>query len=98
MPRSGVARAIEAILRNFDEVEHRFREIRVYTPTPLDAGTYLPRGARNVVVGSSLPFGLWEQIALPRAHGTRDLLLCPGYVAPLLTPAPTFVIHHGSYE
>ena len=97
-PRSGVARCIEALLRNLDELEHPFTEIRVYTPTPLDSGTYLPAGGVNVVLRSPLPLGLWEQITLPRAHGAQGLLLCPSYVVPLFASSPTFLIHHGSYE
>ncbi len=96
--RSGVARCIESILRNLDALEHPFTDIRVYTPTPLDAETYLPRGARNVVLPSRLPHALWEQFTLPRAHGRKGLLLCPSYVSPLFARCPTFLIHHGSYE
>ena len=96
--RSGVARCIEALLRCFDELEHPFTEIRVYTPTPLDPSTYLPRGAVNVVLPTRFPFWLWEQVTLPLAHGRCGLLLCPSYVTPLLARCPTFLIHHGSYE
>lgn len=96
--RSGVARCIEALLRNLDEVDHPFTEIRVYTPLPLDAETFLPRGAHNVVLRSRLPYALWEQVVLPLAHGRRGLMLCPSYVSPLLAACPTFLVHHGSYE
>ncbi len=96
--RSGVARCIEALLRNLDELEHPFSDIRVYTPAPLDDRTYLPVGAKNIVLPSRLPFALWEQVTLPRAHGRHGLLLCPSYVIPLFARCPTFLIHHGSYE
>lgn len=96
--RSGVARAIEAFLRNLDVIEHPFTDIPVYTPLPLGDDIHLPRGAHNVVLPSRLPYGLWEQITLPRAHGRDGLLLCPSYVSPILARCPTFVIHHGSYE
>ena len=96
--RSGVARCIEALLRSFDELEHPFTEIRVYTPTPLDDQTYLPRGAVNVVLPTRRSLAWWEQVNLARAHGRLGLLLCPSYAAPLFTRSPTFVIHHGSYE
>ena len=96
--RSGVARAIEAILKNLDELEHPFTDIRVYTPTPLDASTVLPRMGRNVVLPSALPYGWWEQVTLPLGHGGQGLLLCPSYIQPLLPGCPTFLIHHGSYE
>lgn len=96
--RSGVARCIEALLRCLDEVEHPFTEIRVYTPTPLDDQTYLPRGAVNVVLPTNRSLAWWEQVNLARAHGRRGLLLCPSYAMPLFVPSPTFVIHHGSYE
>lgn len=95
---SGVARYIEAVLRCLDELEHPFKEIRVYTPSPLDPDAYLPTSAVNVVLPSRLPPALWEQITLPLAHGRRGLLLCPSYVIPLFARCPTFLIHHGSYE
>ena len=96
--RSGVARCIEALLRNLDELDHPFSEIRVYTPAPLDSGTYLPRGAVNVVLPARFSYAFWEQVTLPRAHGRRGLLLCPSYVLSLFARCPTFLIHHGSYE
>ncbi|MEP7308823.1 MAG: glycosyltransferase family 1 protein [Acidobacteriota bacterium] len=96
--RSGVARAIEAILTCLGELEHPFQEIRIYTPTPLDESIKLPRCARNIVLPSRLPPGLWEQVTLPRAHGTHDLLFCPSYVIPIFARCPTLLVHHGSYE
>ena len=72
--RSGVARAIEALLNTFATLDQPFDDIRVYTPEPLDGSVRLPAIARNVVVPSRLPPGLWEQISLPRAHGARDVL------------------------
>lgn len=96
--RSGVGRAIEAFLRNLDRVDHPFSDVRVYTPSPLpDAGCF-PAVVRNIVLPSPLPLALWEQFVLLRAHGSRDLLLCPSYVMPLLARCPTLVVHHGSYE
>lgn len=96
--RSGVARCIESLLKCFGELEHPFNEIRVYTPSPLDAEIYLPPNATNVVLPSALPLAGWEQITLPKSHGNQNLLLCPSYVVPLLAQCPTFLIHHGSYE
>jgi len=97
-PRAGVGNAIEAIIHCLGVVEHPFDEIRVYTPAPLPADVRLPPMATNVVIGRRLPWGLWQQAALPRAHGRSGLLLCPSYVVPLLARSPTFLIHHGSYE
>jgi glycosyltransferase involved in cell wall biosynthesis len=96
--RSGVGRCIEALLKSFDEVDHPFSEVRVYTPAPLPADVVLPAVGRSVVANSGLSPGLWEQIALPRLHGKRDLLLCPSYIAPWVASCPTLLIHHGSYE
>ncbi len=96
--RSGVARCIEALLRCFGELQHPFNEIRVYTPVPLGEDIYLPPSATNVVLPSPLPFAAWEQVTLPKAHGGKNLLLCPSYVSPLAAQCPTFLIHHGSYE
>lgn len=96
--RSGVGRAIEAILICMGEMEHPFTQIRVYTPSPLDDSVTLPAIAHNVVLPSRLHPGLWEQFVLLRAHGTRDVLFCPSYVMPLLARCPTLLAHHGSYE
>ena len=96
--RSGVARAIEAMLRTMAELEHPFTDIRVYTPRPLDPSIQLPPNTHNVVRPSALPPAAWEQLVLPRAHGRRAPLFCPSYVVPLLARCPLFLIHHGSYE
>lgn len=96
--RSGVVRVIEAILRSFGTQDHPFTDVRVYTPRAIDDADAYPPIVRNIVVGSGLPFALWEQLALPAAHGRRDLLLCPSYIIPLAARCPTFLIHHGSYE
>ena len=96
--RSGVARAIEAVLNCLDEMEHPFHEVRVYSPRPIDPGVRLPKIARNVVLPARLPLGLWEQITLLRAHGSRNVLFCPSYTMPLLARCPTLLAHHGSYE
>lgn len=96
--RSGVARCIEAVLRSMAELDHPFREIRVYTPQPIPEEVVLPRCAVNIVLPSRLPLAAWEQFILPAAHGHTDLLFCPSYVIPLLARCPTFLVHHGSYE
>jgi glycosyltransferase involved in cell wall biosynthesis len=96
--RSGVAHALEAILNCLAEIEQPFDDVRVYTPQPVESGVRLPPFARNVVLPSTLPPGLWEQLVLPRIHGSRDVLLCPSYVVPMLATCPTLLIHHGSYE
>lgn len=96
--RSGVARAIEALLNTFATLDQPFDDIRVYTPEALDESVHLPPIARNVVLPSRLAPSLWEQITLPRAHGSRDVLFCPSYVAPIFARCPTLVAHHGSYE
>jgi glycosyltransferase involved in cell wall biosynthesis len=96
--RSGVARAIEAVLNCLSEIEHPFHQIRVYSPCAIDPRVRLPQNASNVVLPSRLPPGLWEQITLLRAHGSRDVLFCPSYTMPLLARCPTLLTHHGSYE
>lgn len=96
--RSGVGRCIEAVLRSMGELEHPFREIRVYTPEPIDSDIQLPPCATNVVLRSPLPRSMWEQFILLKAHGSKNVLLCPSYVIPLLARCPTFLIHQGSYE
>jgi glycosyltransferase involved in cell wall biosynthesis len=96
--RSGVARCIEALLRQFETLDHPFTEIRVYSPAALPDDVQLPSMARSIVLHSRLPYSLWEQTILPKAHGRAGLLLCPSYVAPMFARSPTFLIHHGSYE
>jgi len=96
--RSGVGRAIEAVLGCLDEVPHPFSEVRVYTPQPLGVDVRLPSCGTSVVLPTSLSNAVWEQFVLPRAHGSRNLLFCPSYVVPLLAKCPTLLAHHGSYE
>lgn len=97
--RSGVARAIEALLQALAAIpDQPFDEILVYSPEPIDPAVRLPAAARNVVVPSRLPTGLWEQLVLPWVHGRKGVLLCPSYVLPVLAACPTLLIHHGSYE
>jgi glycosyltransferase involved in cell wall biosynthesis len=96
--RSGVGRCIEAILNCMGRMDHPFRDIRVYTPAPLGDDLVLPPCARNVVLSSPWPLAMWEQFTLLRAHGHRNLLLCPSYVIPFFARCPTLLIHHGSYE
>jgi glycosyltransferase involved in cell wall biosynthesis len=96
--RSGVGRCIEAILSCMGRMDHPFRDIRVYTPAPLEDDVVLPPCARNVVLSSPWPLAMWEQFTLLRAHGHHNLLLCPSYVIPFFARCPTLLIHHGSYE
>ncbi len=96
--RSGVGRAIEAVLRCLGEMDHPFAEIRVYSPSPVDDIAAFSDRIRNVVLPARLHPGLWEQLVLLRAHGSRDVLFCPSYVMPLLARCPTLLVHHGSYE
>lgn len=96
--RSGVGRCIEAVLKCMATMDHPFREFRVYSPAPVHEEVTLPPCAKNIVLSSGLPLAMWEQITLLRAHGDKDLLLCPSYVLPFLARCPTFLIHHGSYE
>ena len=53
--RSGVARCIEAVLHCMSEMDHPFREFRVYSPKPIAKEVTLPRCATNVVLPSRLP-------------------------------------------
>jgi glycosyltransferase involved in cell wall biosynthesis len=96
--RSGVGRVLEALLAHLDGAGHSFGEVRLYSPRPLAEDFRLPDAAQGHVVRSPLPPGLWQQITLPRAHGRAGVLLCPSYVIPLASAAPTLLIHHGSYE
>ena len=96
--RSGVARYIENMLINWARGDHPFDEIRVYTPEPLAEERFATAPLRNVVVSGWGPYAVWEQLHLPRAHGSRDILFCPSYVAPVAARCPVVVVHHGSYE
>lgn len=97
--RGGVARALESILNGLAEIDDQpFDDVRVYTPEPIDPAVRLPAIARNVVVPTRLGSAFWEQFVLPRAHGSRNVLLCPSYVLPVFATCPTVLIHHGSYE
>jgi glycosyltransferase involved in cell wall biosynthesis len=95
---SGVARCTEAILNCLAELDHPFDDIRVYSPAPIHTSIKLPSCARSVVAGSAMPSAMWEQFVLSSIHPGGSVLLCPSYVIPLLSRAPTLLIHHGSYE
>src|SRR5438128_1878292 len=69
---SGVARATEALLNAFAEIDHPFDDVRVYSPESIDPRLKLPASVRNVVVRSALSGALWEQLVLPHVHGSRD--------------------------
>src|SRR5262249_40298996 len=97
-PISGVARYIENMLRCWSQVELPFCETRVYSPRPLPTQVVLPSKVQSVVVPSRAPYAVWEQFHLPRQHGSRGVLFCPSYVAPIWTKCPLVVVHHGSYE
>lgn len=96
--RSGVARMIEAVLQCMTRLDHPFTDIRVYSPAPLPEEVQLPDIAKSIVVPSRFGPALWEQLTLPRAHGSRGVLFCPSYVSPMFASVPTVVAHHGSYE
>src|SRR5438132_14021729 len=90
--RSGVARALEAILGCFAEIDQPFDDIRVYTPEPIDSGVVLPSIARNIVVRAPMPPGLWEQFVLPWVHGSRDVWFCPSYLLRVAARCATLLV------
>lgn len=96
--RSGVSRAIEAILLQMDYLDHPFDQIRVYSPVPIAKEIKLPKIAEKIVVSSMLPGSLWGQFRLPLAHGNKGVLFCPSYVVPVFATCPLVLVHHGSYE
>jgi len=96
--RSGVSRAIEAVLLQMDYLDHPFDSIRVYSPTPIANEIKLPKIAEQVVVPSVFPPSLWEQFCLPLAHKRHGVLFCPSYVVPIFALCPLVLVHHGSYE
>jgi glycosyltransferase involved in cell wall biosynthesis len=70
------------------------------TPAAVPERRWAGPGARvTIQVAAGLPGTLWEQVTLPRAvRGTADVLFCPAYAAPLLSPVPTVVaVHDVSY-
>ena len=71
-------------------MDHPFRDIRVYTPAPLEDDVVLPPCARNVVLSSPWPLAMWEQFTLLKAHGHNNLLLCPSYVIPFFATLSHF--------
>ena len=71
--RSGVARMIEAVLWCLDEMDHPFRSIRVYSPSPIPAEVKLPPApqAWSFRVGSVLRFG-----SSSTCHARTDAMAC----------------------
>ena len=96
--RSGVARAIEALLHTFAELDQPFDDIRVYTPEPIDDGVRLPSIARNVVLPSPWPpEPVGTDHAAARARLARRAVL-PELCLTAVRALPDPVAHHGSYE
>lgn len=96
--RSGVARYIENVLRVWEESEHPFERVVVYTPRPLEPLPFPAARTEMRHVRGAGSLAVWEQLDLPRAHGRRAPLFCPSYVAPLAARCPIALVHHGSYE
>lgn len=92
---TGVGRYLKEVLRawsaNPDTGDH---EITLYTTGTIDTTAYSGlRLTSTVVPGRGV---WWEQVTLPRvlARDRPDVLLAPGYTAPLLTSVPTVLVVH----
>ncbi|HMX62165.1 MAG TPA: glycosyltransferase family 1 protein [Candidatus Sumerlaeota bacterium] len=95
-PKSGVGRYIENVLRCWNDKPGLLEKVHVHTPLPMKET--LPAICENIVTPARGGFGAWEQFQLPKAHGERDVLFCPSYIAPVRAKAPVVLVHHGSYE
>ncbi len=92
---TGVGRYLKEVLRAWstgtEATEHQFV---LYTTGDVDTTAY---SGLTIEVRSAPGRGVWwEQLTLPRLlrRDKPDVLLAPGYTAPLLTGVPTVVVVH----
>ncbi|HMZ52607.1 MAG TPA: hypothetical protein PK988_10105, partial [Candidatus Sumerlaeota bacterium] len=89
-PKSGVGRYIENVLRCWNDKPGLLEKVHVHTPLPMKET--LPAICENIVTPARGGFGAWEQFQLPKAHGERDVLFCPSYIAPVRAKAPVVLV------
>ncbi len=96
---TGVGRYLSELLACWSrEASAADVELALYAPEPI-AVPPAPAGARGAKIVPRVVTGargtMWEQAVLPWAvRGQADVLFCPAYEAPLLSPVPTVVAVH----
>ena len=94
--RTGVGRYLRNVVREWRvDDTHRFTDIRLYTPRPLDADdeSSIDPSLSRVVLPSPSRMLVWENLHLgPRT--ADDVLFCPSFSRPLLARARTVVATH----
>lgn len=94
--RTGVGRYLRNVVREWRvDDTHRFTDIRLYTPRPLDADdeSSIDPSLSRVVLPSPSRMLVWENLHLgPRT--ADDVLFCPSFSRPLVTRARTVVATH----
>jgi glycosyltransferase involved in cell wall biosynthesis len=95
--RTGVGRYLLNIVRHWHQIEP-FTAVRFYSPKALDPKDVpLPSLIQQIVVPSSWPMLIWENLLLgPRAK--EQVLFCPSYSRPLFTRSRTVVTSHDAVQ
>jgi glycosyltransferase involved in cell wall biosynthesis len=98
--RTGVARYLSALLREWARIELPFEHVTLYSPVPLPAKSLPERHPYVVRVPTpSRPPAAWTHWTLARAARGVDVLFCPSYVLPLaFRGAAVVTIHDAIHE
>jgi glycosyltransferase involved in cell wall biosynthesis len=98
--RTGVARYISALLREWAQMELPFERVLLFSPSRLEAETLPARHPYSVCVpGPGRPRAAWAHWTLARAAREVDALFCPSYVVPLAYRGASVVtIHDAIHE
>ena len=98
--RTGVARYISALLREWAQMDLPFDQVTLYSPSrPPDDALPEAHSYALSVLGAPGPRAAWAHWTLARAARAEDVLFCPSYVVPLAYGGPTVVtIHDAIHE
>ncbi|MGH7617580.1 MAG: glycosyltransferase family 4 protein [Gemmatimonadaceae bacterium] len=96
--RTGPARWLEHMLRNWAEMDVPFEEIRCYTPAETEHGWAAPPKLQYVPLPRRSSPIVWENVVLRRAARRDDLLFGASYTIPLAYGGRSVVSIQGIYE
>jgi glycosyltransferase involved in cell wall biosynthesis len=97
--RLGVGRYIQYLLTEWAKCQLPFERVTLYSRAPVGRDI-LNTSSRyhNQVVASPIEPLLWEQLALPVAARSEDVLFCPSYTMPLAYRGRCVITNLGVYD
>jgi glycosyltransferase involved in cell wall biosynthesis len=95
--RLGVARYIEHLAKDWERMLDPAEDLIFFLREQLEPDD-LPDRLEKQVLGSRLDGLLWENVVLPRAARSLDVLFCPGYTVPVTYRGRSVVAIHSINE